>query len=385
MGTIIKRRRKDGSTAWLAQISITRQGKSVWRENKTFERRSVASAWIEKREKELAKPEALRELSGQKGKKRNPTLADAIDKYVEESERQIGRTKAQVLRAIKTFDLGDKSCSEITSADIVEFARQKLDSGAQPQTVANYMSHLGAIFSIARPAWGYLLDPQAMDDAWKVSKKLGLTQKSRQRDRRPTLEELNLLMSHFKERSQKRPTSVPMHRVIAFAIFSTRRQEEITRITWQDFDKEGARVLVRDMKNPGEKIGNDIWCDLPEQAVAIIEAMPTVSDRIFPYSTDAISAAFTRATRFLEIKDLRFHDLRHDGVSRLFELGRNIPHVAAVSGHRSWVSLKRYTHLRRTGDRYADWRWLPEVTKPDLSIRLARRDRPGARPAVTCP
>ncbi|WP_243698440.1 hypothetical protein [Paracoccus alkanivorans] len=181
MGTIIKRRRKGGSTAWLAQISITRQGKSVWRENKTFERRSVASAWIEKREKELAKPEALHELSGQKGKKRNPTLADAIDKYIEESKRQIGRladwqigrladwqigrTKAQVLRAIKTFDIGDKSCSEITSADIVGFARQKLDSGAQPQTAANYMSHLGAIFSIARPAWGGLLDPQAMDDA----------------------------------------------------------------------------------------------------------------------------------------------------------------------------------------------------------------------------
>ncbi|WP_279432693.1 tyrosine-type recombinase/integrase [Paracoccus alkanivorans] len=214
-----------------------------------------------------------------------------------------------------------------------------------------------------------------------MSKKLGLTQKSRQRDRRPTLEELNLLMCHFQERSQRRPTSVRMHRVIAFAIFSTRRQEEITRITWHDFDREGARVLVRDMRSPGEKIGNDIWCDLPEQAAAIIEAMPAASDRIFPYSTDAISAAFTRATRLLEIKDLHFQDLRHDGVSRLFELGRNIPHVAAVSGHRSWVSLKRYTHLRRTGDRYADWRWLPEVTKPDASIRLVRRDRPSARHA----
>jgi hypothetical protein len=39
-------------------------------------------------------------------------------------------------------------------------------------------------------------------------------------------------------------------------------------------------------------------------------------------------------------------------------MGWNIPHVAAVSGHRSWQSLKRYTHLRMTGDKYKDWRWL---------------------------
>src|SRR6266853_1770782 len=82
-------------------------------------------------------------------------------------------------------------------------------------------------------------------------------------------------------------------------------------------------------------------------------SMPRTSDEIFPYSTDAIGAAFTRAVQFLEIDDLHFHDLRHDGVSRLFEIGLNIPRVASVSGHRSWTSLKRYTHLRQTGDKYA--------------------------------
>ena len=113
-----------------------------------------------------------------------------------------------------------------------------------------------------------------MRNAMIVAKKLGLTQKSRHRDRRPTLDELDKLMAHFLDRSIRRPSSVPMHRVIAFAIFSTRRQDEITRITWADLDKDGKRVLVRDMKNPGEKIGNDVWCDLPDPALAIIEAMP---------------------------------------------------------------------------------------------------------------
>ena len=138
----------------------------------------------------------------------------------------------------------------------------------------------------------------------------------------------------------------------------------------------GGQILFVDASfqvNPGEKIGNDVWCDLPEEALSIIKAMPKVADQIFPYTTDAVGAAFTRACQLLDIKDLHFHDLRHDGVSRLFELGFNIPHVAAVSGHRSWISLKRYTHLRQTGDKYKDWKWLPVVADNEVSLRLSRK------------
>ena len=139
------------------------------------------------------------------------------------------------------------------------------------------------------------------------------------------------------------------------AIFSTRRQEEIVTIKWKDFDSD--RILVRDMKTPGDKTGNNVWCDLTPEAVVYINAMPKVDERIFPYSTDAVSAAFTRACKFLGIEDLHFHDLRQDGVSRLFEMGRTIPQAASVSGHRTWQNLKRYTHLRQTGDKYAKWKW----------------------------
>jgi integrase len=373
MGSISKRQRKNGSVAWLAQIVIKRDGRIVLRENKTFERRSTASAWIKHRQEHLSQPEAVEAAClSQSNNGRTPTLADAIDRYIRESNLKMGRTKIQVLRSIKDFDIADMNCDSIRSSDIVAFAREKLDTGVQPQTISNYLSHLGAVFKIARPAWNYPLDRQAMQDAWVVADSLGLTTKSRERDRRPTLEELDKLLQHFKERSVARPSSVPMHRVVAFAIFSTRRQEEITRITWKDLDKSGKRILVRDMKNPGQKAGNDVWCELSEEALSIVQAMPRVADQIFPYTTDAISASFTRACKILGIVDLRFHDLRHDGVSRLFELGFNIPHVASHSGHRSWTSLKRYTHLRQSGDKYEDWSWLSDVTKEDRSMRLMK-------------
>lgn len=358
VGTIVERKRKDGSTGYHAQV-VVKQGGVTHRETKTFDRRGAATAWISKRERELSAPGAV---SGKKAE--DPTLGAAIDRYVAESRRALGRTKAQVLKTIKTFDIADKPCSSITSADVVAFAKE-ISAGRQPQTVANYLAHLGSVFSIAQAAWGYQLDPSSMQDARKVTAKLGLVAKSKMRSRRPSLDELDRLMKHFGGVRHRRPGSVPMQAIVAFALFSTRRQEEITRIAWSDLDEEGSRVLVRDMKNPGQKIGNDVWCELPPEALLIIQAQPRADARIFPYTTDAISAAFTRACAFLGIDGLTFHDLRHEGVSRLFEMGRTVPLAASVSGHKSWSSLQRYTHIRKAGDRYAGWPWLAVVTAAD--------------------
>jgi integrase len=349
MGTIIKRGRRDGSITYSAQISLMREGQIAHRESCTFNDRKMAAGWLEKREADLAKPGAI--AAAKIGKE---TLGDAIDKYIATSRKEMGKTKAQVLEAMKGMDIAQKRCADIKSQDIIDLA-ETLSSGRQPQTVGNYLSHLQSVFAVAKPAWGFDLDAEAMAGAMKVTKRLGLTSKSASRDRRPTLTELDKLMVHFGVVQKRRSGSIPMQKIIPFAIFSTRRQEEIARIAWADL--ELGRVMVRDMKHPGEKAGNDTWCDLVPEAEAIIRSMPKTGKTIFPASTDAMSAAFTRACKFLGIDDLHFHDLRHEGVSRLFEMGWNIPHVAAVSGHRSWQSLKRYTHLRQAGDKYANWKW----------------------------
>ncbi|MEH6741630.1 MAG: tyrosine-type recombinase/integrase [Sulfitobacter sp.] len=70
---------------------------------------------------------------------------------------------------------------------------------------------------------------------------------------------------------------------------------------------------------------------------------------------------------------MRFHDLRHEGVTRLFEIGATISQVATVSGHRSWSSLQRYTHIKQTGDKYGGWKWLIKLGRPYGAINHARR------------
>ena len=85
MGALGGRNRKDGSTAFTAQIVITKGGAIVHREAGTSDRKQAANAWIVKREAELKKPGGL-------AKKENPTLAAVIDRYIAESKSALNAT-----------------------------------------------------------------------------------------------------------------------------------------------------------------------------------------------------------------------------------------------------------------------------------------------------
>lgn len=99
------RKRKDGSVAFIARVRVMRGG-FAYHETETFDRRPAATSWIKKREHEIAKPWVIAEY-----KTADPPLARAIDRYTEESLKEIGRTKAQVLRAIKNYPIADMPCS----------------------------------------------------------------------------------------------------------------------------------------------------------------------------------------------------------------------------------------------------------------------------------
>lgn len=368
MATIRARKKVDGSVSYTAQIRIKKQGRVVYQEAQTFARKQIAQAWVRRREAELYQPGAI-ERANRKG----ITVKDMIDRYLVEMEkaRPLGKTKRATLAAIADMDFGQVLDSEINSQRLVDFALWRMSDeggGIQASTAGNDLAHLGAVLSIARPAWGYEVDGHAMADARKVLRKLGYNMKSRERDRRPTLDELHHVLTHFVGMQQRRPTSINMLKVVGFAMFSTRRQDEICRILWADVDEAGRRVLVRDMKNPGQKIGNDVWCHLPEEAWLIMSSMPKTCAEIFPYNAGSISTSWAKACRFLEIENLHFHDLRHDGVSRLFEMDWDIPRVASVSGHRDWNSLRRYTHLRGRGDHYVGWPWLGKIIEAPVRL-----------------
>jgi integrase len=360
MASITPRKNKDGSVSYKAQVRIRRTGKIVHQETRTFDRRQAAANWAKKRESELASAEGLRAALQE-----NPPIADIIDKYKKDRKKPLDRTKSSILEQLAQSDIGSIKANELTSSDIVAVVK---DVDIAPSTRGQYLSHLSSVLKVARPLWGYPVDATAVADARVALTDMGLVGRSRHRERRPTIDELNQLMELFGRIREGVPSSIPMQAITAFTIFSMRRISEICRIEWDDFDPDEARVMVRDLKHPNTKIGNDTWVDLTPEAVRIIEAQPRTHKRIFPYRPLTASTAFGNATSLLEIEGLTLNDLRHEGCSRLAEMSWTIQRIAAVTGHRSWNTLKRYTHVRKVGDKFAGWKWL-DVIAPAQGAR----------------
>ncbi|RVA26375.1 site-specific integrase, partial [Mesorhizobium sp. M7A.F.Ca.US.001.01.1.1] len=113
-------------------------------------------------------------------------------------------------------------------------------------------------------------------------------------------------------------------------------------------------LLIRDRKDPRNKKGNNqripLFAATGYDAWAIVEEQQARrsndDDRIFPFNHRSVGTAFRRGCVDLSIDDLHFHDLRHEGTSRLFEAGFTIEQVALVTGHKDWKMLRRYTHLK---------------------------------------
>jgi integrase len=137
-----------------------------------------------------------------------------------------------------------------------------------------------------------------------------------------------------------------MQTIIDFAIASARRESEICRLEWRDNDAATRTCLVRDAKHPTGEDGNHRRFKYMPEGWALVVAQPRTSEYIFPYDPKSVGTAFTRACHLLGIQDLRFHDLRHEATSRLFERGYQIHEVAQFTLHESWNELKRYTNLK---------------------------------------
>jgi integrase len=93
---------------------------------------------------------------------------------------------------------------------------------------------------------------------------------------------------------------------------------------------------------------------LSTRAVAAIQILPrTISGRLFTAKPGSVRSAFLIAVQKAKafslegmLQNLRFHDLRHEGITRMFEKGLNPIEVGMISGHKTLSMLQRYTHLR---------------------------------------
>lgn len=332
------------SGSW--RVQVRRKGRYV---SETFLRREDARQWATDAERQIDRgdtPTASRIA-------RLKTFDQLVDLHIADMKdvgRAPGRSKDATLQMLKR-QLGSLNMSELDRERIVKFGRERALAGAGPTTLGIDIGTIKLVIQHAAAVHGLNVKVEPIDLARIALKRLGLVGHSRERDRRPTDEEIARLIKHFDSNPRQ---LIPMGRIIKFAIATAMRQEEICRVTWDDLNERTKMLTIRDRKDPRAKRGNDQR--IPLLAVSGFDALALIEeqrshranddDRIFPYAHRSAGTAFTRAVADLKIPDLHFHDLRHEGTSRLFEAGFTIEQVSLVTGHKDWKMLRRYTHLK---------------------------------------
>jgi integrase len=308
--------------------------------SRTFTHRSAALSWSRHREVALEDPAALTRL-----RHGAPTLAELIRWYIDtfETISRWQRSKQTHLEFLERHPLGNGNALTLTSADLIRHVQSRRTEGAGPATVINDLIWIGVVLRAAKSVRELPVSPEIVQQARSACGELRLIGKPRKRTRRPTTDELARLREHFKSRDRR--ATISMQAVMNFAIASARRESEIC-LEWRDNDETTRTGLVRDAKHPTGKDGNHRRFKYTPEAWALVAAQRRTSDHIFPYDPKSVGAAFTRACHMLGIQGLRFHDLRHEATSRLFERGYQIHEVAQFTPHELWNELKCYTNLK---------------------------------------
>lgn len=300
--------------------------------SKWFDTKARGEAWARGIEAQID--------AGQVPKEVGPdTISDLIDRYrdLRAEARPILDTSSEhyVLKQLEA-NLGELRAEALSVADLLGWAKKRRDEGAGPYTVNCDLSKLGTVLRYAGDGL-----PDVIGAARPKLAHLGLIGGGGKRERRPTEDELVRVLAYLeKERGAM------FADIVRFAIATAMRRGEITRIRWADVDTAKRMVLVRDRKDPRQKVGNDQWVPLLGEAWTVLQRQPRSEDRIFPCDAGTVSKYFTWACRELGIPDLHLHDMRHEGTSKLFEDGFELQQVALVTGHRDWRHLRRYTQLK---------------------------------------
>lgn len=310
---------------------------------KTFTTKVQAAAWARKIESGMDQdgaPAAAAVLG------KMVLVSDLIatyEKMREQAQRPILDTANEnyELKRLRR-ELGHLDAAKLTPQDLVGYCSARAEDGAGPYTINMEVSKLGTVMRYAALGLKIRL-PDVVKEARPLLAHLQLVGGGGKRERRPTEDELHDVLQWLTDNHGKVYADV-----VRFAVGTAMRRGEIVKVTWADLDDKKKMILVRDRKDPRKKEGNDQWVPLLGDMWELVQAQPKgdAAGRIFPIHPQTLSKYFKGACDALSILDLHFHDLRHEGTSRLFELGYQVQQVALVTGHKNWVHLKRYTNLR---------------------------------------
>ncbi|MEG2817221.1 MAG: site-specific integrase [Comamonas sp.] len=205
----------------------------------------------------------------------------------------------------------------------------------------------------------------------------GVARKDEERDRRLEHGEwekiLEVIAAGVLPRTQRplvlegRRDKTAMRCIMVLAVESAMRLREMFTLRWAQIDLAKKTIFLDKTKN-GDKRQVPLSSVALAELKAFMPGEPNPSALVFPFlegeesprildaTSDFLSKLFVEIFEQAGAKALKFHDLRHEATSRLFErTGLSETQIMKITGHKSHRMLMRYANLR--GSTLADALW----------------------------
>lgn len=350
-------------------VQIRRQGlPSITR---SFSKLADAKEWARAMETKADRGD----LAPNRSELKTTTLADLIKRYRDEvlPNKKGGDFETIMLNAFLRHRICRKTLDCLSPADFAAWrdekvSKSKTDNPISPKSAKRILSPVQRLLQLAIDEWRIPLRENPLA-------RLNLKVKDNRRERRLREGELERIVTAAEK--CRNPYILPL---ALFALETAMRRGEILTMRWGDVDVKRLSVAIPESKN-----GYSRTIPLTERARAILETVQSVEmgsiqgvtegqetkkrisngislyeccsmylekpqialdfkARVFPISSISVRMAWDRLMVRAGIDDLHFHDLRHEAISRFFELGLTVPEVASISGHRDMRMLFRYAH-----------------------------------------
>jgi len=345
--------RKRGVHQWQAVVRKT----GFPNRSATFQTKAEATQWANHIEEAMANRTFKGILKAEV-----TSLKDVMGWYLRDvmplkrSVKTETRTFHRVSRHLATLSILDEPIGKITGDDIMDYVNYR-ETTVGSQTIRIELALISHVFTKARKKYRIKVGNPVSDiEKPKVS---------RGRNRRCTRREEKMLIDAASGFGKYDEIQI----IIPFTIETAMRRSEIANLLWEHVDFEYATAYL-----PMTKNGDERTVPLSPKAIELLKQLsPKCSGKVFSYQCDPITRAFAKVRSRAGITGLRFHDLRHEATSRLFEKGLGAADIKLITGHKTYEMLDRYTHLsaRNISEKLAK---IDEMARLDSEIKVKRAE-----------
>jgi integrase len=328
---------KKRGECWRAEIR--RKGhKPTYR---TFDSQAEAQRWARRIETEIDSGSYVDNSAAEK-----TTLGEALKKYRKEiaaKKRHPAQENGRIDRWLRN-DLCFRTLANLKGADFARYRDHRRAQGRAENTIRLELQLVSHLFEIARKEWG-------MEGLMNPLKNIRKPNASAARERRLEPGEYERIRAALV--GSANPYAAP---AFDLAVETSLRQGTLFALQWEWVDLDRRLVRIPVSARGAENKGVPAVLPLSTRAIAVLCSLrPLDADQlpimhptgaVLQTTPNAVRCIWKRVLPLLCIVDLRWHDLRHEAASRLFERGLHPMEVASITGHRSMQMLKRYTHLK---------------------------------------